>query len=144
MKGLFTAIIAAVGLLLTAPANAEQKQIMGSWEVHYNAFNSTFIQAEIAAQYGLERGEKRGLINIAILDADSKKAISVQPEGYVANPRGGVQNLDFTRIEEGDSVYYLAGFIFGDEDLMKFTINFPQSDNSNTQLEFEQKFYKEE
>ena len=124
-------------------AQAEQKQQIGSWEVHYSAFNSTFLTPEIAAQYAVTRSSKQGLLNISVLDSATKEALAVMPKGYVSNPRGGVQNLDFQKITEGDAVYYLASFIFGDEELMRFTINFPNSENASETLTFEQQFYQE-
>lgn len=124
-------------------AQAEQKQQIGDWEVHYSAFNSTFLTPEIAAQYNLVRSEKRGLVNIAILDATRKTAIEAEPKGYVTNPRGGVQDLEFQQIVEGDSVYYLASFLFGDGELMRFSINFPSTKNTPQTLTFEQKLFKE-
>jgi hypothetical protein len=54
-----------------------------------------------------------------------------------------VQSLEFKQIVEGDSVYYLASFLFGDEEVMKFTINIPNSKASGEPLVFEQKFYQE-
>lgn len=135
--------IVLLAMVLLAPwAAAEQKQVIGDWEVHYNAFNSTFISPEVASQYQLTRSEKRGLVNIAVLDSQSGQAVAAAPSGYVTNPRGGVQALDFIKITEADAVYYLASFLFGNKETMRFTIKFPQS-ASNRTLNFEQQLYQE-
>ena len=143
MRGLIYTLAVALITLFTSAAEAEQKQQIGDWEVHYSAFNSTFIAPQIAAQYNLTRSEKRGLINIAVLDVDSETAVATAVKGYVSNPRGGVQNLEFKEIKEGEAIYYLASFMFGDEELMRFTINFPAAKNPNATLTFEQQFYQE-
>lgn len=143
MRALTYTVTAGVLALFATLAQAEQKQNIGDWEVHYSAFNSTFITPQIAAQYDITRSEKRGLINIAVLDNDSKAALETEVKGYVSNPRGGVQNLEFKQVIEGEAVYYLASFLFGDEELMRFTINFPAAKNPNATLIFEQQFYQE-
>ncbi|MBL4741421.1 MAG: hypothetical protein COB75_00595 [Idiomarina sp.] len=143
MRVLTYTLTAVLLTLMATFAQAEQKQRVGDWEVHYSAFNSTFLTPQIAAQYDITRSEKRGLINIAILDAETQKAVKALPKGHVSNPRGGVQSLEFKQIVEGDSVYYLASFLFGDEEVMKFNINIPNSKASGEPLVFEQKFYQE-
>ena len=143
MKTLNYAFATAALLLFSMFAQAEQKQRIGDWEVHYSAFNSTFITPKVAAQYDITRSEKRGLINISVLNANNNEAVKTALKGYVSNPRGGVQNLQFKQVNEGESVYYLANFLFGDEELMRFTINFPSANNPNSTLTFEQTFYQE-
>lgn len=144
MSGVILRVLS--GLLLAAVsvvAVAEQKQQIGQWDVHYSAFNSTFLTPEIAAQYGITRSDKRGLVNISVLHSDTQSAVRAKPEGYVSNPRGGVQNLEFQEITEGDAIYYLASFQFGDEEVMRFTLRFPDSKNAGETLTFEQQFYHE-
>lgn len=143
MKTLNYAFATAALLLFSMFAQAEQKQRIGDWEVHYSAFNSTFITPKVAAQYDITRSEKRGLINISVLNANNNEAVKTALKGYVSNPRGGVQNLQFKQVNEGEAVYYLASFLFGDEELMRFTINFPSANTPNATLTFEQTFYQE-
>lgn len=124
-------------------AVAEQKQQIDQWEVHYSAFNSTFLTPEIAAQYNIDRSEKRGVVNLSVLDKDTGVAQDVKPKGFVSNPRGGVQTLQFEKITEGEAIYYIASFLFGNEDLMRFEITLPKQGEINPTLEFEQQFYQE-
>lgn len=138
---LFSAACTMVLVLLSNPVSAEQKQVLNGWEVHYSAFNSTFLTPDIAAQYGITRSEKRGVLNISVLDSESKDALPVQPKGYVSNPRGGVQNLEFKKVTEGQAIYYLASFVFGDQELMRFKLNLRDDKSNQETLEFEQKLY---
>ena len=48
-----------MSLCLSLPALAEQKQSYGDLDVHYSAFNSGFLQPEIAAATGLVRSDQR-------------------------------------------------------------------------------------
>ena len=42
-----------LALLLTLPLRAEQMKELGPWQVHYSAFNSSFLTPEVAKAYGL-------------------------------------------------------------------------------------------
>ncbi|WP_404399852.1 DUF4426 domain-containing protein [Idiomarina seosinensis] len=140
---LFAAVCALAMALVSHPASAQQKQTMNGWDVHYSAFNSTFLTPDIAAQYDITRSAKRGVINISVLDSETNEALAVPPRGFVSNPRGGVQNLEFEKITEGDAIYYLASFLFGDQELMRFTINLKDDSGNQETLEFEQELYHE-
>jgi len=63
LKAVFT-LFAIIG---SSFANAELKQTFGDYEVHYNAFNSTFLQPDVAANYQVQRSKYRGLVNITVL-----------------------------------------------------------------------------
>ena len=127
----------------TGASLAEQKQQLGEWDVHYNAFNSTFLTPEIASTYDIQRSEKTGLVNIAVLNRANQQAVAANIKGHVINPRGGVQTLEFQKIDEGTSVYYIADFLFGDEELMRFKIDIRDAAGHNHRLEFEQQLYQE-
>ncbi|PYE31843.1 uncharacterized protein DUF4426 [Idiomarina fontislapidosi] len=137
----FTLLLAAS--TFSGASLAEQKQQLGGWDVHYNAFNSTFLTAEIASTYDIQRSEKTGLINIAVLNSADQQAVAANLKGHVINPRGGVQTLDFQKIDEGKSIYYIADFLFGDEELMRFKIDISDGAGKSHRLEFEQQLYQE-
>ena len=55
----------SIGLLLLAAllplsASAATVQLGGGYQLVYSAFNTTFLEPEIAARYGLSRGRDRG------------------------------------------------------------------------------------
>ena len=54
-----------MSLCLSLPALAEQKQSYGDLDVHYSAFNSGFLQPEVAAATGLVRSKTQGVVNVA-------------------------------------------------------------------------------
>ena len=61
-----------LALLMTLPLRAEQMKELGPWQVHYNAFNSSFLTPEVAKTYSLERSRYNGIINIAVQDKQGK------------------------------------------------------------------------
>ena len=124
-------------------AQAEQSKRLGPWEVHYNAFNSTFLQPEIARQYKLERSDTLATLNIAVLAAETagKPAQRVSIEGYAMNPLSVQQRLEFQEVVEGDAVYYLAQTRFTNLETLRFFITI-KKDGEIQELRFSDEFWR--
>lgn len=95
-------------LCLALPAVAERKQTFGDLDVHYSAFNSGFLQPDVAAAVGLVRSKTQGVVNVAVLKAG--KASTAQVSGQVKDLLGKITPLAFKQINEGGAIYYLAQF----------------------------------
>lgn len=127
-------------MLLSMPLHAEQKQTLGPWDVHYLAFNATFLTPEIARSYGIERSRFTAIINVSVLDKQDQAAQQVTIEGNARNLIGQNRQLSFKRIQDGDAIYYFAPLTIRNEDLWRFQITIRQG-NEQQQLRFEQTFY---
>lgn len=136
-------MLAALTLFtLVNKAQAEQKVSLGNWDVHYIAFNTTFLTPEIAKSYGIVRSKYNGLINISVLDKQSQVAQDVLLSGDARNLLGVVKKLSFKQVREGDAIYYLAVLPFSDQE--HYRINLEINDGKTQQkLKFEHKFYAE-
>ncbi|WP_079253739.1 DUF4426 domain-containing protein [Endozoicomonas arenosclerae] len=119
----------------------------GDYEVSYSAFPSTFIQPDIAKTYNLERGPKNGLVNIAVRNvknSEEGKAVKVTFDGKAVNLLGQQSALKFKEIKEGDAIYYLAGFRFSHQELLKFSVKVqPEGSTQSHTLQFSQTFYED-
>lgn len=137
------AIFAVLTLFVLAnKAQAEQKVSLGNWDVHYIAFNTTFLTPDIAKSYGIVRSKYNGLINISVLDKQSQVAQEVLISGEARNLLGVVKKLSFKQVREGEAVYYLAVLPFSDQE--HYRINLEINDGKTQQkLKFEHKFYAE-
>jgi hypothetical protein len=129
-----------LGLVFSSQANAEQKQVLGSWDVHYIALNSTFLTPEVAKQYGIVRSKFNALINISVLDREDKVAQSVILTGEAKNLIGVVKNLTFRQVTEGKAIYYLAVLPFSDLEQYRISIYINDGLEQKT-LKFQHKFY---
>jgi hypothetical protein len=127
---------------LSIKAQAEQKQLLGSWEVHYMALNSTFISPAVAREYAIVRSKYNGLINISVLDKHSKEAQGVVIKGSARNLLGVKKELGFTQVTEGQAIYYLAVLPFSDQENYRFEISISDGLEQHT-LKFQHKFYVE-
>ncbi|MDA7088846.1 DUF4426 domain-containing protein [Pseudomonas sp. SA3-5] len=128
-----------IALCLSLPALAERKQSFGDLDVHYSAFNSSFLQPEIAAAVGLSRGKKQGVLNISVLKAGQPTAAVVS--GEMRNLLGQTHNLKFKQVKEGAAIYYLAQFPIEQQEILRFSISI-QADGGNTHsLDFNQELF---
>lgn len=118
---------------------------MGNYRIYFSAFNSTFIPPGIAEQYNLRRGDRYGIVNIAIRDVSSDElgtAVTGRVSGHTMNLLTQKNSLKFSEVKEGSAIYYLADFKFSDEELLKFAIDVkPQGSSRSETLRFEQIFY---
>jgi hypothetical protein len=127
---------------LALPAMAEQKQSYGELEVHYSAFNSGFLQPEVAAAVGLVRSKRQGVVNVALLQAG--KASAGQISGEVKNLLGQVSSLSFKQVKEGTAIYYLAQFPFEQQEMLRFTLNVKGADGVPHSFDFSQEFFPDQ
>ncbi len=136
-----TWVIGIFSCLLMAPtATAEQKQTLGDWDVHYMVVSTTFLTPEIAKANGIVRSRFNALVNISVLDSDSKVAQKPAVSGSARNLLGTTKPLTFKRVVEGDAVYYLAVLSYRDMENYTFNIDIQQGNTKRT-LTFSQKLY---
>jgi len=133
---LFTVSLAFV-VFFSNTANAEQKQTLGNWDVHYSAFTSTFLSPQVASTYGITRSASKGVLNISVLDKKTQAPQELEVTGQVVNPLGQVQSLEFQKITEAEAVYYITQFDYTNAETLRFTINIG---NEQT-LKFNQEFW---
>lgn len=131
-----------MSLCLSLPALAEQKQSYGDLDVHYSAFNSGFLQPEIAAATGLVRSKSQGVVNVAVLKAGT--ASNAKVSGTVKNLLGQNTALSFKEVKEGKAIYYLAQFPFEQRETLRFTLNVTAADGVPHSFDFNQEFFPDE
>jgi hypothetical protein len=128
-----------IALCLSLPALAERKQSFGNLDVHYSAFNSSFLQPEIAAAAGLSRGKKQGVLNISVLKAGHPAAAVVS--GEVRNLLGQVRSLSFKQVSEGEAIYYLAQFPIEQQEMLRFSLKIQTDGGATHSLDFNQELF---
>ena len=131
---------------LAMPSFAGQFKTIKDIEVHYSAFNSTFLTPEIARTYQLNRSGHKAILNISLLDMSQvgKPAIKGDISGTAKNLLGQSRQLTFREIQEGKAIYYLAEFSISDEENISFNIDIDTGIKGKGTLKFTQKFYVEE
>ncbi|MBV0933282.1 DUF4426 domain-containing protein [Marinobacterium weihaiense] len=138
-------LLALAALTASPLAAAEQSIADGQYEIHYNAFNSSFITPEVARQNDLVRSKYRALINVSVLkiqDDGSKQPTTAIVSGQAANLLNQAQQLEFKKIDEGDALYYIGSFRFTEDEQLKITLSVqPDPNQPAYDIEFDQRFY---
>ncbi|WP_026377453.1 DUF4426 domain-containing protein [Aestuariibacter salexigens] len=127
-------------LIFSASIWAEQKQVLGDWDVHYMVVGTTFLTPEVAQGAGIVRSKFNALVNISVLDSATQKAQSLIVEGNARNLIGTTKALTFKEVQDGDAIYYLAVLPFRDQETYRFDITIRDHQTSQT-LAFQQKIY---
>jgi hypothetical protein len=128
--------------LFISPLQAEQKKVLGPWDVHYIAFDSTIIDAKIAQSYQLQRSKYQAVLNISVLNSKDQKAQQVRISGTATDLTQKQIELTFREVKEGEAIYYLAQVPVHDQKHLKFKLDIWQG-TENQKLEFSQMFYTE-
>ncbi len=143
VRNLFS--LAFITWLLTAPlAQAQQSEMFGPFELHYAVVNSTFLEPKVAAAYGITRGERRAILNLAVREhvGDITEARPMLLQGRTRDlvQRGAA--LEFQEIREGPAIYYIAEFEFLDEEWLFFEIDFrPEGAERTYSFKFKHQLY---
>lgn len=130
MKTLLTGLLLSFVTLTVQAQVGQPKEIatqqqFGDYTVHYNVFNSTDIPASVANTYQLVRGKDRALVNISVTKTESgvtSLGLPAKISGSQRNLMQQKQILKFIEINEGKATYYLAPFVFNNEELLHFDI----------------------
>ena len=93
---------------------------VGDVTVNYNALSAALIPAEVAAQYGITRSGRTGIVNIAV--SKGGKPVIANIFGHGKNLTGQLKELAFKEIKEENAVYYIATFTFRDGEKLHFDL----------------------
>ncbi|MDO6443563.1 DUF4426 domain-containing protein [Marinobacter sp. 2_MG-2023] len=140
LHSIFT--IATAAFLTAAaslPAHAGSEDF-GDYQVNWSVLNSTFLPPETAKENKLQRSKGIGLVNVSIMQENEDgviKPVAGQVEGKVSNDIQQVKFLAFRRIQEGDSVYFIAQYQYSPGELLTFNITArPTGHNQDLQVRF--------
>ena len=106
----------------------------------FSAFNSSFIDPNIAVANNIVRGKGKGIVNIAVMETLAVGTPS-SVSGQVFNILQQSQSLEFVAIKEGLALYYLAPFEFDNEDYLTFKITV-KPNNGKPSYTYDFKFQK--
>ncbi|MBN7797276.1 DUF4426 domain-containing protein [Parahaliea mediterranea] len=131
-------------LLACAPALAQQSERFGPYELHYSVVNTTFLEPEVAARYGIVRGEKRAIVNLAVREHLAEGGAATRPMQLKGRTWDLMQNqdLDFQEVREGPAVYYIAPFRFINREWRFFEVDFrPEGADTTYTFKFKHQLF---
>ncbi len=130
-------------LIFGSVATAQQSEMFGPFELHYAVVNTTFLEPKVAAAYGITRGEKRAILNLAVREhlEEGTRARTMLIKGRTWDLMQN-QELEFQEVREGDAIYYVAQFKFINEEWRFFEVDFrPEGAEQSYTYKFKHQLY---
>jgi hypothetical protein len=130
-------------LVCSNVTHAQQAETFGPYELHYSVVNTTFLEPKTAATYGITRGDKRAILNLAVREntANGSRGRTMQLQGTTWDLIHR-KPLEFKEIREGDAIYYIAEFTFINEEWLFFELDFqPEGSDQAYSFKFKQQLY---
>lgn len=119
-------------------------EAFGDYTVYYQAVNSTFINADIAEQYGIVRSDRRAFLNISVMRQDngSMSAVTAQVSGGKRNLLGQFGDIEFREIREGAAIYYIGEFEYSNAETVRFAVEVePEGSGQVQEIRWETRMY---
>ncbi|MFK5969640.1 MAG: DUF4426 domain-containing protein [Candidatus Marithrix sp.] len=113
--------------------------------IHYNAFSTNFLTAEVAHTYKIKRSKKRAMLNISIRKIGKDKVAQTEAataviKAKVTNFIGQQKTIEIRQIDEGNAIYYIGDFTIANQEIIKFDLQVTPVDKTYT-IKFEQQFF---
>ncbi|MBV4468444.1 MULTISPECIES: DUF4426 domain-containing protein [Pseudomonas] len=134
---LLTACLSASAMAADA-IKGERKETFGDITVHYNTFNSTFLQPDIAKAAELIRSKNQGVINVSVVK-DGKPVIA-SVTGTIKDLTSNSVALKFRQVTEQGAIYYIAQYPVPQQETRTFEIKVQNGDKINT-INFNQELF---
>jgi hypothetical protein len=134
-------------LLLSASfAHAQQSARFDEFELHYSIVYTTFLTADIAAEFDIPRGKDKAMLTLSVRDADAgdiegrPMAISGRTWDLIT---GG--DMKVREVREGRATYYLVPFEFLDREYRFFEFDFtPDGSEKTYSYKFQTQLWRQE
>ncbi|CAI8384698.1 MAG TPA: DUF4426 domain-containing protein [Halieaceae bacterium] len=134
-------------LLLSASfAHGQQSARFDEFELHYSIVYTTFLTADIAAEFDIPRGKDKAMLTLSVRDADAgdiegrPMAISGRTWDLIT---GG--NMKVREVREGRATYYLVPFEFLDREYRFFEFDFtPDGSEKTYSYKFKTQLWRQE
>ena len=125
-------VLLASLMSFSAGAQAGQKDF-GEYTVSWSVFPSTFLAPTIAQNNNLQRSNGIGVVNVVIMEEGENgqlRPVNGQIKGSISNDIQQTTFLDFRRVKEGSSVYFLAQYQYQSGSLMTFNVTAQPTDSN--------------
>jgi hypothetical protein len=125
-------------------ASTEQFRDYGDYNIHFIAFTTDILSADVAKTYQITRSKNRALVNISVL----KKVMGTTGTPSLATVTGTATNLssqlremEFKEVREQGAVYYLAEVSVNHGETFKFDMDItPEGHDETYKLSFSEQF----
>lgn len=144
-KSIILKICTVLCLLFSVPAIAQTSVTAGQYQINYIAYNSTFLDREVAKIYKISRAKNMAVINLSVQDSENEgKGVPAKVVGTATNILNQIRKLTFRKVDSGDAIYYISDYRFDEGDVLTFKLDVTVPGASRpTPVQWQQKFWKQ-
>lgn len=137
---------AAVSFALAVPTVYAQvhSRDYGQFTVRSSTVGSINLAEETAAEHGIERDPRRGVLNVTVLRREQriKKTVPASVSAYVMNLTGQRRHIDLQEITAEGRVSYVGTYQFTNGEVLDFRIQAkPDGSNEVFRLRFRDRLW---
>ncbi len=141
-----TALMLGLGLLAALPAQAQQFEQVGDYQIHYSAVNTSFLPAAVAREHGIQRSQAMALLNVSVMESledGSTRPVIASVDGRSAALDGSDESpLAFRSLRIDDTPSQVAVFRIREDEPMRFDLRVRYDRNAEpAEVSFIQRFY---
>lgn len=147
MRDKLATLAMSLALLLTLPAQAQQYEQVGDYQIHYSAVNTSFLPEEVAREHGIQRSQVMALLNVSVmeeLEDGSTRPVMASVDGRIGGLEGSDDTtpLAFRSLRIGDTPSQVAVFRIHEDAPMRFDLRVRYDRNAEpAEVSFIQRFY---
>ena len=154
---LFTALLslAACDAANQAPTGASTDATIDvtnvEWDdyvIHFNAFTTDQLAADVARNYGITRSKSRAMLNVSIhhkLANGTTEAVEGAVSASAVNLNGQLKTMTLRKVPEETAIYYIGELEITDGEVLIYTIDAtPQGEPSRFTVRFKKQFFVEQ
>jgi hypothetical protein len=118
----------------------------GNYVIHFNAFTTDQLAAEVASRYGIVRSKSRAMLNVTVLgkEPDGRtRAVRASVRVQTTNLAAQIKSLDLREIVEGDgeAIYYVGDTAVARDETLAFDIEVtPEGEAQSYRVKFTRQF----
>jgi len=117
-----------------------------SYVIHFNAFTTDQLAAEVARNYAITRSKSRAMLNVTVLQKQpngTNKAVKAKVAVQTTNLANQVKDLTLREIVEGDgeAIYYVGDTAVANGETLVFDIEAtPEGGTPSPRVKFQRHF----
>lgn len=118
--------------------------VSGGYTLRANAVQSDVLSPDMLAQYGIEGGADRGVLNLVVLEQGpdgEEVTVSADVTARQQNLLGQFEDIEMQPITANDSISYIGTFKSSPQENFRFEVTAqPTSSDTTLVIEFEERF----
>ncbi|MEQ6918070.1 DUF4426 domain-containing protein [Halomonas aquatica] len=146
MRHRLAALLMSLMLLATLPAQAQQFEQVGDYQIHYSAVSTSFLPEAVAREHGIQRSQIMALLNVSVmeqLEDGSTRPVTASVDGSSSGLEGDDSSpLAFRSLRIDDTPTQVAVFRIREDEPMRFDLRVRYDRNAEpAEVSFIQRFY---